>query len=439
MRIGYARESTTKQVQDQALEWQIKRLQAIGCDRILSDRMSGASTKRPGYRELVKLVEDGRATEVVVCSLSRLGRSLLKIQEFIDLCLKKGVKLTTLDGMIDLNTAPGRANVQLQAVFAELERGLISERITAGYEGIRAARRPIHAPFGYKIINKELQIDREVEAIARELRRVAIDRGLTKACQWINSTHPDLPKVARTPGGIKAWLSCETLYGHLMYGRRSHLVTYRNNHPALFTEQERLEVEQALKFRHKAHGFKSDPIRFPFSGLVVCGVCGANMQVSYQQRRPFTPQTTYYRCIYGVRKKCPNNTYTSVAKIQAAAIAALIARADEIATQAAQQGGQREDPKLAELRMQLAALERLPGSSHIEGAIAGIRADIAAIEADTQQPLSLQPERERVLKAVIDPAFWDELKPHEKAPVYRLLIKSIECQDRGVKAIQLWI
>ena len=439
MITGYARESTLLNTQDNALEWQVERLKRYGCDRIFIDRMSGASAKRPGYNEMMGLVEAGVITEVVTCSMSRLGRSVIQVQAAIDLFIKKKVKLTALDSSIDLSTAAGRAQVNLQAVFAQLERELIQERVKAGYEGVREQRRAIRAPFGYKLFEGQLRIDPDLEEICRWIRQSAIDVGLIKTTQAINERYPDLPKIPRSPGGIKSWLECETLYGHLCYNRHSPNPTiHRNNHPALFTPQERLEFEASLRFRTRHHGFKADPVRFPFSGLVVCADCGSNMQVSYKHGRE-NPDI-YYRCYKGTRRSCDNRTYTNVKKIQTAVIAALVDRAEAIAIRASQPDDPAaENPKLTELRDQLLLLSRMPANPHIEAAIAGIKADIAVAEAMTVEPITLRPEREKALFVCAKPEFWKEIEPEARHRIYKLLIKEIRCNNREVQSIDLWV
>lgn len=440
MKIGYARESTSKKTQDQPLEWHIDRLKRHGCDRIFIDRASGASKKRSGYNEMMGLVEAGVATEIVVTSLKRFGRSVPEIYRAIELILEKGIKFTMLDGSVDFTTAVGRANFGIQAVAAQMERELIAERISSGYEWMRSQKIPIHAPFGYQIVNKELRINRDVEAIARWIRQSIIEVGLIKTTQAVNTLYPDLAKVPRTPGGLKHWIDCPTLYGHLQYGRHTdEPVVHRNNHEALFSEQERLEVEASLKFRERHHGFKSDPVRFPFSGLVYCAHCGSSMQVSYTHKR--NQQVVYYRCYKWLRKTCTNRGYTSVKKIEKAVFEELIKRAEQIANAAiSSQANIDENPQLAELRSQKAALEKMLPNSHIQAAIDAITTDIAVLETENHIPFSLEPEKEKVLNASIAPNFWQELQPEKKSAIYRLLIKRIVCNSsKQVESVELWV
>lgn len=462
MIVGYARESTTKEEQDQALAWQVERLERYGCERVFVDRKSGASRNRPAYNEMLELLKAGQVTKLVACNLTRVGRSRRMVEDLIDLCLEKNVVFVSLDGSVDLSTAAGRAAVALQSVFGQLERELIAERIKAGYEGIRDKKQPIHAPFGYCIVERQLQIDPELEPIAKWLRQIAVRDGLIKAAQAINEKYPGLPKVPRTPAGIKHWLQCPTIYGHLRYNSRADHeqrkqsktpesalskqklgspIIYLHNHPALFSEFERQEAEEAFKKRHRP-GFNADPVRFPLSGLVVCGCCGNRMQVSYKKNRPFGPTTTYYRCIYWLRRICSNSKYVSVARLQDAVIAALIERSDAIANRAVQPSEPpSENPKLIELRNQLAALRKMPQNPHIKTAITGIESDIALLELtrlDGTLSTPMTPERQQALNACKDHAFWQEIAPESKPAIYKLLIKQIRWDGDDI-AVELWV
>ena len=55
MLIGYARVST----QEQTLDLQLDALKKAGCDRILTDTLSGAKQERKGLAEALDVVRDG--------------------------------------------------------------------------------------------------------------------------------------------------------------------------------------------------------------------------------------------------------------------------------------------------------------------------------------------------------------------------------------------
>ena len=77
MLIGYARVSTD----DQTLDLQSDALTKAGCDRILTDTMSGATAARPGLAEALAYARPGDT--LVVWRLDRLGRSLRHLIETV--------------------------------------------------------------------------------------------------------------------------------------------------------------------------------------------------------------------------------------------------------------------------------------------------------------------------------------------------------------------
>ena len=78
MKIGYARVSTG----DQNLDLQMDALNKIECDKIFTDKMSGARSDRPGLKEAMKFMRDGDT--LIVWRLDRLGRSLQHLIKVIN-------------------------------------------------------------------------------------------------------------------------------------------------------------------------------------------------------------------------------------------------------------------------------------------------------------------------------------------------------------------
>ena len=68
MRIGYARVST----RDQNLELQLDALNKVGCERIFTDKLSGAHVERPGLKEALSHLRE--ADTLVVWKLAQLAR-----------------------------------------------------------------------------------------------------------------------------------------------------------------------------------------------------------------------------------------------------------------------------------------------------------------------------------------------------------------------------
>src|SRR5882757_6935235 len=132
-KVGYARVSTSEGAQ--VLDRQLDALGQAGCERIFDDSASGADADRPGLAACLDYLR--RDDVLVVLDLDRLGRLAHDLIALIDGLEKRGVKFRAINSPMDTTTPAGRAFLQIQAAFAEMERNLIRQRVR---EGIAAAR-----------------------------------------------------------------------------------------------------------------------------------------------------------------------------------------------------------------------------------------------------------------------------------------------------------
>jgi len=145
MHIGYARVSTA----DQSPDLQRAALQRAGCERLFTDRATGAHTQRPELTKCLKVLNEGDT--LTVWKLDRLGRSLRDLIGLLDELKARGVAFRSLTEAIDTTTPTGRAMWQMVGILAELERSLIQERTTAGRSaavarGVKMGRKPKLSP-----------------------------------------------------------------------------------------------------------------------------------------------------------------------------------------------------------------------------------------------------------------------------------------------------
>jgi Site-specific recombinases, DNA invertase Pin homologs len=96
---------------------------------------------RPGIRAALKALETGEADTLVVAKLDRLTRSMADFTGLLQAAAKHRWALVALDLQVDTTTPNGEAMAYVVAVFANLERRLISERTRAGLA--EAARRGV--------------------------------------------------------------------------------------------------------------------------------------------------------------------------------------------------------------------------------------------------------------------------------------------------------
>ena len=128
MKIGYARVST----QDQSTDLQLDALRAAGCERIFSEKASGAKTDRP---ELARALEFARSGDtIVVWKLDRLARSMRQLITTVELLKERGIALESVTERIETATPQGKLVFGIFASLAEFERSLIRERVNAGLQ-----------------------------------------------------------------------------------------------------------------------------------------------------------------------------------------------------------------------------------------------------------------------------------------------------------------
>lgn len=135
MLIGYARVST----QDQTLNLQKDALEKIGCTKIFSDIISGATTEREGLDEALTYVRE--EDTLVVWRLDRLGRSLKHLIETITKLNNRKIGFKSIQENIDTTTSGGKLIFHIFGALAEFERDIIRERTQAGLQAARARGR----------------------------------------------------------------------------------------------------------------------------------------------------------------------------------------------------------------------------------------------------------------------------------------------------------
>ena len=131
--IGYARVSTSEG--KQLLDRQVDALKEIGCERIFEDKASGSNSQRKGLDDCLNYLRKGDV--LVVLDLDRLGRLASDLIKLIDELAEKDIGFKAINSPMDTTTPAGRAFLQIQAAFAEMERNIIRQRVK---EGIAAAR-----------------------------------------------------------------------------------------------------------------------------------------------------------------------------------------------------------------------------------------------------------------------------------------------------------
>jgi len=180
--FAYCRVSTT----EQSTENQIKAIESAGYNiekqRVISETISGSveSMKRPEFSALVNhKLELGDV--LVVLKIDRLGRDNIDVQKTINMLIKKGVSVKSLDlPSNDLASAEGKLIIQMFTAFAEFERNRIRERTKEGLNRAKAEGKKLGRPKATDTLKAVQTYKREGLSQSKTAERLGISLSTVK-------------------------------------------------------------------------------------------------------------------------------------------------------------------------------------------------------------------------------------------------------------------
>ena len=133
MQVGYARTSTVEQIA--GFEAQRRELEAAGCQRIFSERVSSLA-QRAQLEAALDYIREGDV--LCVTKLDRLARSMRDLLDIVARIEGKGAGLKVLNMNLDTTTATGRLMLNVLGSVAEFERSIMLERQREGVAKAKA-------------------------------------------------------------------------------------------------------------------------------------------------------------------------------------------------------------------------------------------------------------------------------------------------------------
>jgi len=142
--VAYTRVSTQGQEAGLSLDDQLRKVEAAILARgwtVSATRRDVGSGKKvnPNLERTLGDLDAGLFDVLVVARLDRLSRSVGDFAMLMDRAGRRGWSILCLDPEVDLTTPFGRAMAGVAAVFAQLERELISQRQRESVAARRAA------------------------------------------------------------------------------------------------------------------------------------------------------------------------------------------------------------------------------------------------------------------------------------------------------------
>ncbi len=322
----YIRVSTTYQIDRDSLPMQRKDLIAyaelvLGIEEyeIFEDAgYSGKNTDRPAFQEMMQRTRKGEFTHILVWKIDRISRNLLDFAEMYEELQELRVTFVSKNEQFDTSTAIGEAMLKIILVFAELERNMTSERVTAAMIS-RASNGQWNGgrvPYGYDYDpeRKEFSIREDEERICQLLKKDYLEsKSLTHTARFLNESGFKTRADAEwSPTAVWIIASSPFYAGIYRYNRykgterrtenpEEEWVLVPDHHPAIFTLEEHKAMLQLLKKNLRSF---ENPIGRPhstdnihlFSGIVYCGKCGSKMTSTPGRLHADGYRTSTYSC-----------------------------------------------------------------------------------------------------------------------------------------------
>lgn len=284
---------------------------------------SGANMERPALQKMIQDIKAGVINRVLVYKLDRLSRSQKDTLYLIeDVFLANGCDFVSMNENFDTSTPFGRAMIGILAVFSQLEREQIRERMTMGLEA-RAKEGKFHGttvtPVGYDYINGELVIN-EFEAMQIKTIFEMYVRGYSpnQIVEDLNSrgmTHKYGEWNRKT---LKRALSRKTYLGLIEHKGK----VYDGLHKPIISQEVFDAVQRRLKATQRPYNDTMQGRNYNscLSGLLYCARCGATFSktTKYTYNKATSKPYHYYICNSKMKKNpstikdpnCKNKTWS---------------------------------------------------------------------------------------------------------------------------------
>ena len=314
----------------------------------LDDGISGVTMDRPGFVEMIRQLEQGKAAAVFVKDLSRLGRNYIEVgrltEEFFP---NHDIRLVAVSDNID--TAEGENELApIRNLFNEWYARDISKKRRISNKIKGNAGEPMgQPPYGYiKDPNdpKHWIVDDEAAQVVRRVYSMTLEGfGTEQIATQLEKDGVLTPRVYWLTKGIKRpgkgkqqpptkWNSstitkilslqeyCGDILNFKTYSKsyknkkridndRENWVVFQNVHEAII---ERAVYEQVQQKRGKIRKRRTNNGEHNmFSGLLVCADCGSNLHFHFNQGNP---EIKYFNCsnYKGNRGTCTSTHYVRV-------------------------------------------------------------------------------------------------------------------------------
>lgn len=321
----YIRVSTAMQIDKDSLQVQKRELTAYS-EMVLGIKdyvifedpgYSAKNTDRPDYQRMMERLRTGEFSHLLVWKIDRISRNLLDFAQMYAELKHLGIAFVSKNEQFDTSSAIGEAMLKIILVFAELERNMTSERVTAvmlsranngQWNGGRV-------PYGYawdketkefSLIETEAKIVRTIYDMYEEYQSLAY------ICRWLNENNyptkngkewsiTTIHKILTNPFYNGSYLYNVYKDGKAVSKRKpDDWIVFEDHHIAIVTVEKFDRIQFLLKRNRRGgvpetESYVRKNIHI-FAGITKCGVCGALMSATLDKRRADGWRPSIYGC-----------------------------------------------------------------------------------------------------------------------------------------------
>lgn len=289
---------------------------------------SGKNTDRPEFQNMMRRIRAGEFTHLLCWKIDRISRNLLDFASMYQELKDLGVTFVSKNEQFDTSTAIGEAMLKIILVFAELERNMTSERVTAtmlsrAQNGLWNGGR---VPYGYDYDkdSKTFSINQEEAFLVRKMYDLYSEhRSLVMVSRTLNEDgYASRAGNDWSPVSIFIILTNPFYTGIYRYNHYkipglkiekdpSEWIEVPDHHPRIISDEQFDNVNRILQSNSRSkrlpgqqHTSKGTHI---FGGLLYCGTCGSQYVSTPSRLLASGYRPSKYACP-NLRKKKTCNT-----------------------------------------------------------------------------------------------------------------------------------
>ena len=320
----YVRVSTQYQVDRSSLH--VQRSEHVNYDNYALDipdfvifedaGYSAKNTDRPDYQQMMARIRTGEFSHLLVWKIDRISRNLLDFAAMYSELKQLGVVFVSKNEQFDTSSAMGEAMLKIILVFAELERNMTAERVSAVFlsranDGIWNGGK---VPFGYaydkqtktfSILEDEAKTVRLIYALYESSKSlVTVSKALNErgiktrnGSEWSPTTVHTMLSNPFYSGTYRYNYRNESDPHHHVPKKKEDWILVKNHHPAIVSPEHQAAVELILasKSYGKNQTYQRKNIH-AFAGLLTCGYCGSTMAATIDRARADGWRPSVYIC-----------------------------------------------------------------------------------------------------------------------------------------------